>query len=104
MCLINNHCIVASRRIGKLAEHERKLLQRRDDDLGLLTKECCCELVGIFINLDHHASGMFELVNRVLKLLVKYDAIGNHDHLVKHFLVVRIMQIGKPMTQPGNRV
>jgi hypothetical protein len=41
--------------------HERELLEGRDDDLRLFTRECFGELFGVLIDAFDHALGVLEL-------------------------------------------
>ena len=75
---------------------EGKLLNRRDDD-GNTIGQGFNELLGVFVNLLHHALLMLKLVNGVLKLLVKDEAIGDDNDRVEYFVVVGIVQAGEPM-------
>ena len=52
----------------------------------------------------HDAALVFELVDRVLELLVEHDAIGDHDHAVEDALVGGIVQGREPMRQPTDGV
>ena len=47
---------------------------------------------------------MFELVDRVLELLIEHDAIGDHDHAVEDAIVGGIVQRRELMRQPPDRV
>src|ERR1039458_269691 len=104
MRLINDDGVAPGLRVSDFVQDEGELLERRDDDLGLLTKQGPGQLVRILVDLDDHAFGVLELVNRVLELLVKHDPVSYHDDLVEDLAVGRIMQIRETMADPGNRV
>ena len=72
-----------------MAHHERELLQRGDDDPGLLPGQRRGELGGVLVDLLDHAVGVLELVDRVLQLAVQHHPVGDHHHLVEHLVVAR---------------
>ncbi len=39
--------------------------------------------VGVLVDLHHHAAGVLELVDRLLKLAVEHHPVGDHDDLVE---------------------
>ena len=89
--------------LEQLARDERKFLQGGDDHRHR-TLERFGELSRAFVDPLHDAALVFELVDRVLELLVENDAIGDHDHAVEDALVGGVMQGGEPVRQPTNRV
>ena len=54
--------------------------------------------------IDDDPTHVLELVDRVLELAVEHDPVGDHDHLVEHLLVGRVVQGGEPVREPGDRV
>ena len=71
MRLVDDDRVVAGRDVADLVDHERELLQRRDDDPGLLPRQRLGELAGVLVDLHDHAAGVLELVDRVLELAVE---------------------------------
>ncbi len=102
--LIDHNRVVARGELADLVDHERKLLQRRDDDARPLAFQCCDELIGVLVDLHHHAARMLELEDRVLQLAVEHDAVGDDDHLVEHLAVVRHVHGREAVRGPGDRV
>jgi hypothetical protein len=102
--LVDDDRVVAGREAAHLLEHEGKLLQRGDDDAGLLASERLGKLAGVPVDLHHHAAGVLELVDRVLKLPVEDDPVGNHHDLVEHLPVLRAVQRRQPVRRPSDRV
>ena len=47
---------------------------------------------------------MVKLIDRVLQLAIQHTTVGNDNNRLKDFSVVVIMQPGKPVRQPGNRI
>ena len=81
----------------------RELLEGSDDDTrpGL---NGLPELLGVLVDLLHHARHMVELIDSVLQLTIQHPAVGNDDDRLEDFLVVVIVQAGEPVSQPGNGV
>ena len=52
----------------------------------------------------HHSESVFELVNRVLELLVQDNAVRDDDHAVEHAFIRGVVQGGEPMREPADRV
>ena len=104
MRLVDHDRVVAGRDFADLADHERELLQRRDDDPRLLPRQRLGELIGVVVDLHDHAASVLELVDRVLELAVEDHAIGDHDHLVEHLVVLRIVKRREPVRRPRDRV
>ena len=104
MSLVDHHRVAALGELGDLVEHVRELLQGGDDDLGLLPHQRVGELLGVLVDLHHHTLGVFELVDRVLQLTVQHQSVGDHDDLVEHLGVRVVVQIGKSVADPGDRV
>ena len=77
--------------LEQLARDERELLQRRDDDRHGVV-ERFRKLPRAFVDLLHHAAPVFELIDRVLQLLIEHDPVGHHDHAVENTLVPGVMQ------------
>ena len=93
MGLIDDHRIRAVLQGFDVIHHEGELLECRDDDLGLLTRQCLSELLGVLVDPYHHAVGVFELVDGLLELPVEDPAIGDHHHLVEHLVVVCVVEV-----------
>ena len=81
----------------------RELLEGSDDDTrpGL---NGLPELLGVLVDLLHHARHMIELIDGVLQLTIQHPAVGNDDDRLEDLLVVVIVQAGEPVSQPGNGV
>ena len=62
------------------------------------------QLGGVLVDLHHYATGVLELVDRFLKLVVEDDAVGDHDHLVEDLGVGGVMEVGQPVGGPGDGV
>jgi hypothetical protein len=102
--LVHDHRIPASRKGFHLVERERELLQRGDDDAGLLPGQCVGELARVLVDLYDHAAGVLELIDRVLQLTVEHQSVGDHHHLVEHLGVACIVEVGQAVADPGNGV
>jgi hypothetical protein len=61
-------------------------------------------LFGIVVDLHHHAGLVLELVDGVLELLIENEAISDDDDRIEYFSVLRVMQAGEAMGQPGDAV
>ncbi|KFB74180.1 MAG: hypothetical protein AW09_000540 [Candidatus Accumulibacter phosphatis] len=88
---------------GQLPGHERKLLQRGDDDRHAGFQRLG-ELARILVDLLHHALAVVELVNGVLQLTVQHHPVGDDHHAVEQPLVAFVVQAGQAVRQPGNRI
>nr|WP_291832523.1 hypothetical protein [Candidatus Microthrix sp.] len=102
--LVHDHRIRAVGERVDLLGDVRELLQRRDDDAGLLAGERLGQLGGVLVDALHHAVHVLKLVNGVLQLLVEHPPVGDHHHLVEHLLVGVVVQRRQPVRQPGDRV
>jgi len=85
------------------AQHKGKFLQRGHHDLGAVD-QCRGQLAGVLVNGLDHALGMLDLVNGILQLPVQHLAVGDHDHAVVDLLVLRRVQAGQPVGEPGDGV
>ena len=85
--------------LEQLARDEWEFLQRGDDHRHRVF-ERLGELSRAFVDSLHDAERVFELVDRVLELLIEHDAIGDHDHAVEDPRVGGIVQGREPMRQP----
>ncbi len=92
MGLVDHDRIAARGEVADLLDHERELLQRRDDDARSLTLKRRNELVGVLVYLHDHAARVLELEDGVLQLAVEHNAIGDDDHLVEHLAIIRHVQ------------
>jgi hypothetical protein len=70
--LVHDHRIGAVGERVDLLGDVGELLQRRDDDAGLLAGERLGQLGGVLVDALHHTVHVLELVDRVLQLLVEY--------------------------------
>jgi len=52
----------------------------------------------------HHASRALKIKDGLLQLLVNHVAVRDHHYRVKYLLLLRVMQIGKKVGRPCNRV
>ena len=102
--LVHDHRVGAVGQRVDLVDDVRKLLQRRDDDAGLLAGERLGQLGGVLVDALHHAVHVLKLVNGVLQLLVEHPPVGDHHHLVEHLLVGVVVQRRQSVRQPGDRV
>ena len=57
-----------------------------------LEEESFGELPGSLINLLHYAALMFELVDRILQLLIEHNSVGHHYDTIKHSFIVCVVQ------------
>src|SRR5690606_19154614 len=89
--------------LGQLTRNEWKLLKGGDDDRHG-TFECFRQLARVLVDLLDNAVLVFELVYRVLKLLVQDNAVSDDDHTVENSRVRMIMQRCKPVRQPADGV
>jgi hypothetical protein len=102
--LVHDHRIRAVGERVDLLGDVGELLQRRDDDAGLLAGQRLGQLGGVLVDALHHAVHVLKLVNGVLQLLVEHPPVGDHHHLVEHLLVGVVVQRRQPVRQPGDRV
>ena len=91
------------RHLEQLAGHERKLLQRGDDD-GNPALQRFGQLTRALVHLPHHAMLVLELIDGVLQLLVEHDAVRHHDHAVEDAGVLGVVQRSQTMRQPSDGV
>ena len=87
----------------QLARDEREFLQGGNDHRHRIV-ERFGKLPRVFLDPLHDAALVFELVDRVLELLIEHDAVGDHDHAVEDALVGSVVQRREPMRQPADRV
>ena len=82
---------------------DRELLEGSNNDArpGL---DGLPELLGVLVNLLHHARHMVKLVDGVLQLAVQHPAVGDDDDRLEDLLVVVIVQAGEPVGKPGDGV
>lgn len=104
MGLVDNERVSPGPEFADLVEDVGELLQRGDDDSGLLAGECVSELGGALVDLGDHAMGVLELVDGVLELAVEHDTVGDHHDLVEYLHVRLVVQRREPVGQPGDRV
>ena len=83
--------------------NNRELLEGGNDDTrpGL---DGLTELLGVLVDLLHHARYMVELIDGVLQLAVQHPAVSDDDNGLENLFVVVVMQTGEPVGQPGNGV
>ena len=62
------------------------------------------ELLGVLVDLLHHAGLVLELVNRRLQLLVQHAPVGHDDDGVEHLPVAPVVQAGQPVREPRDGV
>ena len=103
--LLRRRLLLALRTGGveQTAQHERKLLQRGDDDLRAVNQRRR-QLLRVLVNRLHHALRVFDLVNRILQLPVEHLPVGDHHHAVEHLRILRIVQAGEPVREPRDAV
>ena len=89
--------------LEQLARDEWKFLKCGDDHRHRIF-ERLGELSRAFVDPLHDAERVFELIDRVLELLIEHDAIGDHDHAVEDARVGGIVQGREPMRQPADCV
>ena len=80
------------------------LAQRGDHDARLLSRQGVGQLLGGVLDALHHPVGVLELVHGVLQLAIQHDPVGDDDHLVEHLVVGVVVEVGKAVGQPGDRV
>ena len=90
----------AEPRLGELREHERELLQRRDDDPRLLALERLAQLLGGLVDLADRAGNLLERLDLRLELAVEHLAVGDDDDLLEHRLAVVAVQRGEVVREP----
>ena len=115
MCLVDNHGAATGDKrsrsgraaflshLEQLAGNEREFLQCGDDHRHRIL-ERFGELARTLVDPLHDATLVFELVDRVLELLIEHDAIGDHDYAVEDALVGGVVQGREPMGQPTDSV
>ena len=90
--------LVHDHRVGPVGEaldllgDERELLERGDDDAGLLAGQRVGQLLGVLVDADHDAAGVLELVDRLLQLLVEDAPVGDDHDLVEHLGVGLVVE------------
>ena len=57
-------------------------------------------MVGVLVNFLNDAVSVFELIDGVLKLTIKYEPIGDDNHFVEGLTVLDVVQIGETVTYP----
>ena len=62
------------------------------------------ELLGVLVDLLHHARHMVKLIDSVLQLTVQHPVVSDDDDGLEDFLVVVIMQASEPVSQPRNGI
>ena len=87
----------------QLARYEGEFLQRGDDHRHAAF-ERLGELARALVDLPDDALSVFELVDRVLKLLVEHHAVGDHDHAVEDPFVALVVQRRKAVGEPADSV
>ena len=96
-----------ARLLADRVEHEREGLQGDDDDRRVGFQRLR-QLLGLGrpLVLDRHddARLVLELVDRLLQLAVEHGAVGDDDHRAEDLAVMLVVQRGKAMRQPGDRV
>ena len=95
--------VFGTRRMQQAAQYKRKLLQRGNNDLGAINQRIS-QLLGVLVNGFHHTLRMLNLINGILQLLVQHLAVSNDDNAVEYLLILRIVQTGQAVRQPGNAV
>ena len=85
----------------QLTRHEREFLQGGDDDRHGAFKGFG-ELTRALIDSLYDAALVFELIDRVLELLIEHNAI--RDHAVEDALVGGVVQGREPMGKPSDGV
>ena len=102
--LVHDHRVATLGELGDLVEDEGELLERGDDHPRLLPGERLCKLSGILVDLLDDPMHVLELVDRVLQLTIEHHPIGDHYDLVEDLLLANVVEGGKPMCEPGDRV
>ena len=80
---------------------DRELLEGGDDD-GLARFQCVLELARGGVDVLHHPQGLLELPHRGLELAVQYPAVGDDYDGVEYPAVIRVVQRGKLVSEPGD--
>ena len=99
-CILRRLC---AGHVQQPAQDERKLLQRSDHDLGAVDQRRG-KLLAVLVDGLDHALGMFNLVDRILKLLIEHPPVGDDDDAVEDLSVLAIVQAGQAMRQPRDTV
>ena len=89
---VDDDGVAAGFQLVDVLHHERELLDGGDHDPCPFASERLGELLGVLVDLFHHAVGVLELVDRLLQLTVQHDPVGDHHDLVEHLVVIGIMQ------------
>ena len=78
-------------------------MKRRDDN-----RDCAFQRFGklarTLVDLLHHAVLVFELIDRVLKLLIKDQAIRDDDDRIENLLVLVVVQTREMVREPGDGI
>ena len=96
------------RRIGagdgqEAPHHEGELLQRGDNDHRPI-HQGARQLLRILVDSLHHALGVLDLVDGVLKLPVEHAAVGDDHHAVIDLRVGVVVQAGEAVREPRDTV
>ena len=92
-----------ARGVQQPAQHEGKLLQRGNDDLGAVDQRFG-KLPAVPVDRPDHALRVFDLVDRVLQLPVQHAAVGDDDDAVEDLGVLGVVQTRQPVRQPRDAV
>ena len=101
--LVDDDGVAAPGDVADLLRHKGELLQSRDDD-----RHACPErpgvLGGVHVDLLDHSLFVFDLVDRVLELLVEHQAVGNDDDRIEDLLVLCVVEARQPVGDPGDGI
>ena len=102
MRLVDDEGEPLARQLADLRRDDRELLEGGDDD-RLAPLERVLELARGGVDVLHHPQGLLELTDGALELAVEDPAVGDDHDGIEDAAVVRIVQGGEPVGEPGDR-
>ena len=110
MRFISNYSKALSLRRSQLLygfEGKRECLDCADHNFFAASQgfsQLCAFTAAVAFDGGNYAFGAFKVKNGFLQLCIQHIAVTDYQHTVKQFLVVSVMQIGKKVCSPSNRV
>ena len=99
--LVDDNRIPPLGQVADLLRYEGELLECSNND-GHGRRERLRKLGGIHVDLLHYALLVFELVDRVLKLLVEDYSVRHDNDRVEDLLVFLAVEARQPVDEPGD--
>lgn len=90
MRLIDNNRVISFGQCPDFIQYKRKFLQSGNNDIRA-AGECLCQLSRIFVDFLDNTGFMLKLINCILQLLIKNDAVSDYDHRIKYSFIVFVV-------------